>query len=187
MLAERRSYWRRKIVGVTATLAFLLAFFLTARRREYFPVRKVSDKSGNGDCTVVYDNHGDPIWMQCDQNGVGKPDTYIFCFRGKDAMIICLDKNDKITQSEVTYYDEAGRPTIMWVDRNGTGDFTDRVRYTKDKALKEVWCGEAWRTIERRAGRQGVIVGERWHPVAFTNGAWRIQQEQDAAAQASGG
>jgi hypothetical protein len=129
-----------------------------------------------GQSMVIYD-YSVPIWMECDRDHDGKPDAYVYLHKGKDVLMLGVDKEGNVTGGAVTYYGTNGKPTLMWVDRTGTGDFPDRVRYTDRQAFKELWCEGAWRVMERSNEVQDVRVDGQWLPVVFTNGVWVLRRD----------
>jgi hypothetical protein len=166
-IRSKSGWW----VLLVVALIFFLGYLTPPRR---FRIRTEEGKEGKA--SILEDPDGRPIRAETDFDGDGKTDACTYFFRGKDVLMLGLDKEGRVTGSAVTYYDEERNPKIMWVDRTGSGNFTDRVVYEDKKPRKEIWLRDAWWAIERRDSKQGVVIDNQWLPVSYTNGAWFVQQ-----------
>jgi hypothetical protein len=161
---------RRKLTVIVAVVTVLIILGASARRW-----KTGGSQSDTNECVDVVDQHGQVVCRYCHWAEGGLPDACILCYKGKDVMILNLDKNGKIIGSCVSYYGDDNRMRIMWVDRTGNGDFADRVIYVDGKPRKEVWMDEGWRQIVRSNALQGVMFDGRWLPAQYTNGSWQME------------
>jgi len=116
-----------------------------------------------------------PLWVEWDFNGDGKPDQETYFFRGKEVCDIVLSSNRPPKIS--IYFRGPGKSVTWWIDDQGIGSFTDRIYYNTNGNFykREVWYNEAWQPVERQDGKNGIIVNRQWHKLTFdTNGVWTI-------------
>ncbi|MGH7978867.1 MAG: hypothetical protein ACREE6_05785 [Limisphaerales bacterium] len=142
-------------------------------------VLHTNDVSGLGIFEV---KTGEPLWDEWDFNRDGRPDQENYFFRGKDVFGITLGGNRRPKYS--VYFRGPGKSVTWWLDRGGNGSFTERVFYdtNDDFSRYEIWYKQAWHTVDRRNGTNGIVVGGKWHQLAFdTNGMWTIDSVTDAA------
>jgi hypothetical protein len=133
-------------------------------------VLHTNDTSGIG---IFYSNTEQPIWTKFDfSNGVMES----YYFRGKDTFDVTLSSNRPPRYG--VFFRGPGKSVTWWLDDAGSGFFTDRIYYNTngDFSKREVWYKEAWRLVDRRDGKNGLIIDGRWHQLARgTNETWTIE------------
>jgi hypothetical protein len=132
-------------------------------------VLHTNDMSGIGIFKVKTEQ---PIWAEFSRDG--KPVMENYYFQGKDVLNIVLSSN-RPPRYGVWFY-EPDKSATWWVAR-GTG-FDDRIFYDTNGGFskRQVWYNEAWQTVDRREGKNGIIINGQWTQLAFdTNGMWTTE------------
>jgi hypothetical protein len=123
---------------------------------------------------------GQPLWVQFYENGQTTETHYS---AGKKVFNILLKDDHPPVYS--VFFRGSGGGVTSWVNRGGAGTFTERAFYDTNGELfrDEAWYNEAWHTVDRRNGRNGIIVGGKWYQLAFdTNGMWTIGAGTEGSA-----
>jgi hypothetical protein len=121
---------------------------------------------------VFYANTERPLWTES-ALGHGKMESYYF--RGKDVFDITLSSNRPPKYS--VYFRGLGKSETWWLDRSGNGSFTERIFYDTngDFAKHEIWYKESWQTVDRRNGKNGILMNGQWHQLALDTNGWTIE------------
>src|SRR5665213_56515 len=130
-----------------------------------------NDMSGIGLFTA---KTGQPIWTRFNENG--EPFIENYFFRGKDVFDVTLKSNRPPVFN--VYFRGLSNSVTRWLNAGGGDTFTERIFYdTNGRFLSnEVWYNQAWHTVDRRNNKNGIIINEQWHQLAFdTNGMWTIE------------
>jgi hypothetical protein len=139
-----------------------------------FAITNVHTNDGDG-ILIVDKKTGQPLWGKWDFGFGGKPDAVSFFFEGRNLMNVHL-RSDERPRIDVTFFGPDGKVRAIWADRGGDGGFTERTQYGRGEPRKQVWFDEAWYNVQYRTngGRSqaGILVGEQWHHLKFTNGTW---------------
>jgi hypothetical protein len=133
-------------------------------------VLPTNDMSGIG---IFYANIEQPLWVEFSQNG--KPIIENYYFHGKDVFDITLTSNRPPIYS--VYFREPDKSVTWWIARSGT-QFDDRVFYDTNNnfSKREIWYNEAWQTVDKRDGKNGIVINSQWRQLAFdTNRTWTIE------------
>jgi len=115
-----------------------------------------------------------PIWSRFRQEG-GKVTETSF-YQGKEVFEIFVRSNRPPKYG--VYFRGDGNSAMWWVDRGGSGSFTERVTYDTEGVPRrhEVWYDDAWHRVERRDEMNGVIMNGEWRRLRLgTNGVWTIE------------
>jgi len=139
-----------------------------------FKVRAVHD--GEGKAVFVLDSYNRPVYCEYVHGTWTNEKAYQFFFDGKWVMQLAGGTDGSLRGSAVTYYNREGKPNIVWIDRSGTGRFTDREIHEGGQVRKEALIQGVWRQAEKSNDVGGVIIDGEWCPVKFTNGAWQVQK-----------
>jgi hypothetical protein len=76
------------------------------------------------------------------------------------------------------FFGGPGKSVTWWLDRLGSGSFTERIYYDKNgvPSKHEVWYDDAWHLVDRRDGTNGMVIDEQWRQLAIgTNQTWTIK------------
>jgi hypothetical protein len=136
-----------------------------------FEVVHTNDMSGIG---LFETKTNQPIWTRFSENG--RPVIENHFFRGKDVFDIALSSNRPPKYN--VYFRGPGKSETWWLDRGGSGSFTERIYYDTngDFSKQEIWYNQAWQNVDRRDEKNGIIVDGQWHQLGFdTNGMWTIE------------
>ena len=119
---------------------------------------------------------GKPVWVKWDLPGGGNLDIQSFFFRGEHVFDLYWTNNHPPVFGVRFKGSETG--FSWWVNRGGANTFNERVFYTNGGlARDEIWYGQAWRPLEKRDEKHGVVVNGQWRQVTFdTNGIWSLIQ-----------
>jgi hypothetical protein len=134
-------------------------------------VLHTNDMSGIGLFEAKTDQ---PIWTQFSENG--EPVIENHFFRGKDVFDITLRTNHPAVYN--VYFRGVGKSVKWWLNAGGSDTFTERIFYDTNGEFfrSEVWYDQEWQPVDRRDGKNGIIVSGQWHQLAFdTNGMWMIK------------
>ena len=115
----------------------------------------------------------EPLWTRYSSKGQRVVENYYF--QGRDVFDVTL-----ITNRPPVYYAffyGAGKSFTWWLNAGGADTFTQRMFYDTNghPAGNEVWYDRTWNPVDRRDGKNGIIVDGRWRQLAFdTNGMWTV-------------
>jgi len=146
------------------------AGYLTFAKQFRLEALHTNDMSGIG---FFYANTEQPIWTKFDFSNNVMESYY---FRGKDTFDVA-SSSDRPTKYSA-YFHGPGKSVVWWLDRQGLGSFTERIFYDTNGDLSkyEVWLGHSWQLVDRRHGKNGVVIDGQWHQLAFdTNRAWTVE------------
>lgn len=92
------------------------------------------------------------VWAQWDFDFDGRPDAASYFFAGRPVMNFNYLEGQS-PQCEVYFYG-AGRSYARWLDRGGTGAFTERIFYDGNgkPGRREVLQGQTWHAVESGGG-----------------------------------
>jgi hypothetical protein len=122
------------------------------------------------------DETGFQAYSFCQFSQGGKPIMENYFFHGKDVFDITLSSNRSPRYS--VYFREPDKSVTWWLDRGGSGSFTERIFYDTngDFSRHEVWYDQTWSPVDRRSEKNGIGINRQWHQLAFdTNGMWTIR------------
>ncbi len=114
---------------------------------------------------------GEPIWTKLSEGG--RPIVEKHFFDGKNVFDVQFRSNRPPVFS--AYFYGEGKSVTWWTDRGGSGSFTERIHYDKGGNLSrhEVWFDRSWIPMDRRDGKNGVVVNGEWQRITLdTNGLW---------------
>jgi hypothetical protein len=147
---------------------------LSAAGREFrIEVLRTNGVSGLG----IFERRTErPLWVEWDfRDGSGTHQEEYF-FRGREVLDVTLGTN-RLPKYGV-YFRGPGKSATWWVDDCGSGSFTDRIYYNTngDFYRREVWYNQAWRTVDRRHEKNGIVIDGQWRQLGLdTNGAWTTE------------
>jgi hypothetical protein len=142
---------------------------------EHFKVEYMhtNDWSGIG----VFDaKTSQPIWVRWNIGHDGDSIMEQHYFHGHDVFDITLSSNKPPKYS--VFFGGPGKSVTWWLDRLGSGSFTERIYYDKNgvPSKHEVWYDDAWHLVDRRDGTNGMVIDEQWRQLAIgTNQTWTIK------------
>ena len=115
-----------------------------------------------------------PIWIKWNigQNGSSMENCF---FEGHAAFDVVSSSNHPPKLS--VYFRKADKSVTWWLDRGGSGAFTERIFYNTngDFFRQEVWYNNSWLHVEKQNQTNGIVVAGQWYQLAFdTNGNWTI-------------
>jgi hypothetical protein len=135
-----------------------------------FEVLHTNDMSGIGLFDV---KTGQPLWTRFSANG--QPVIENHFSQGRDVFDITLKSNRPPVYN--VYFHGPGKSVTWWLNAGGSDKFTERIFYDTngDFSRNEVWYKQAWNLVDRRDGKNGIIVNGQWCQLGFgTNGMWTI-------------
>lgn len=134
-------------------------------------VLHTNDWSGIG----IYEAKSEqPLWIEFSQDE--KPIQENYFFHGKVAFDITLSSNRPPKYS--VWFRKTDKSVTWWLDRRGTGSFTERIFYDTNEFFSkhEIWYNEAWQVVDKRNGKNGIVLNGQWFQLAFdTNDLWTIE------------
>jgi hypothetical protein len=87
-------------------------------------VLHTNDVSGVG----IFDSKTEqPLWVEWDFNNDNKPTQESYFFRGEDVFDVTLSSNRPPKYS--VYFRGLDKSVTWWLDRGGSGSFTERIFY----------------------------------------------------------
>ena len=120
---------------------------------------------------------GHPIFVRWDVGQHGDSVLEEHYFEGHDVLDITLSSNKPPKYS--VFFGGPGKSVTWWLDRLGSGSFTERIFYDTNGAPSkhEVWYDDKWQLVERRDGTNGLVINGDWHSFAVTdtNKTWTLQ------------
>jgi hypothetical protein len=117
-----------------------------------------------------------PIWIKWDVGHAGDSIMEQHYFQGHDVFDITLSSNRP--PKYTVFFGGPGKSVTWWLDRLGSGSFTERIFYDRNGAFAkhEVWYDNAWHLVDRRDGTNGMVIEGQWHQLAVdTNRTWTIK------------
>ena len=117
---------------------------------------------------------GEPLWSQFTTNGQLVMENHFF--RGRDVFDIKV-KSNRPPVYNVFFYG-VGKSVTWWLNAGGSDTFTERFFYDTngDFSGNEVWYCQAWHPVDRRTGKNGIIVNGQWRQLGFdANGMWTTE------------
>lgn len=131
------------------------------------------DASGIG---IFYAKTEKPLWAEFDFTNGGNSSMESYYFQGRDIFDVNLISNRPPKYN--FFFRGSGKSVTWWLDRLGSGSFTERIYYDTNGALSkhEVWYDDAWHLVDRRDGTNGMVIDGQWHQLAVgTNQTWTIK------------
>jgi hypothetical protein len=132
-----------------------------------------NDASGIG---IFYAKTKEPLWTEFEFTNAGNSSMESYYFRGHDVFDITLSSNRPPRYG--VYVRGPDKSVTWWLDDAGLGSFTERIYYNTngDFYKREIWYKQAWHLVDRRDGKNGLVIDGQWHQLAFdTNKAWTIE------------
>jgi hypothetical protein len=167
------------ILGVATLLVICLQVHLWRHHANInaftkrFEIVRVHTNDANG-ILIVERKTSQPIWGSLALGTPGEPDTLSFFFEGKNIMNV-YPQLGAPPHFDVSFFDEDGAVSAVWVSRGTNAGFTERRLIGGDKPRKDVWFNEAWHTLQHRTNdgniQGGIVLDGKWHHLKFTNGA----------------
>jgi hypothetical protein len=177
-------------------LAIAVAAFLTGRHSRVAVLARGNDRIrslGEGfrvialhsnDVTgvaIVEGKAETPLWTEWNPEGKGGPHVVSYFFRGTNVLNLHLAPGER-PRYDVIFYGP-GQSQVWWWDKGG-GSFSERISYDEhgDLARHEVWYDGVWHLVERRGGKNGIVVNGQWrHLRLSTNGVWTTEEGGEPA------
>jgi hypothetical protein len=144
----------------------------TAGKHFRMEVLHTNDASGVG-LFLMNTGQEQPLWTEFNFGDNGSQSDYYF--RGQDVFGITVSSN--MPPRYNVLFRGPGKSVTWWLDRRGSGAFTERIFYDTNgiTARHEVWYDNTWQLVDRRNGKNGLIITGEWSQLAFgTNGTWAI-------------
>ena len=135
-----------------------------------------NDTSGIG---IFYAKTERPLWVKFDFPGAEKSVLESYYFQGHDVFDIEYSSNHPPKYG--VFFRGPGKSVTWWLDDVGSGFFTDRIYYNTNGNFykREVWYKQAWHLVDRRDGKNGLVIDGRWHELARgTNETWALGTNQ---------
>jgi hypothetical protein len=129
-----------------------------------------NDASGIG---IFYAKTEQPLWVKWDFLDAKKSTLETYYFQGHDVFDVSSSSNHPPRYSATII--GAGKSQVWWLDRGGSGSFTERVFYDTNAILskQEVWYDNKCQLVDRRNGKNGIVISGQWRQLAFdTTGGW---------------
>jgi hypothetical protein len=123
---------------------------------------------------IFYTKTEQPIWTK---SYFSNDVIESYSFQGKDTFDVVSSSNRPPNYS--VYFRGPGKSVTWWLDRPGIGSFTERIYYDTNGNFSkhEVWFDHTWQLVDRRDGKNGLVIDGKWHQLAFdTNRAWTIDK-----------
>jgi hypothetical protein len=112
------------------------------------------------------------VWVKWNQ----RPEKESFYFRGEPVLDVWSTSNRPPVYG--VYFHGRDKEMTMWQNRGGgSSTFAERSFYDTngDLSLDEVLYKQEWHPVERRDGKNGIILDGRWCQLGFdTNGMWTL-------------
>lgn len=118
---------------------------------------------------VIELDSGKPLWIKWE----GTPSKQSYYFQGQHVLDVWSASNRPPAYG--LYFHGPGKSGTCWLNRDGAATFTERAHYDTNGSLSsdEIWYDESWQVVDRRNGRNGIIVNGEWRQLRFdTNGMW---------------
>jgi hypothetical protein len=115
----------------------------------------------------------EPLWTRYSLKGQRVVENHYF--QGRDVFDVTLISNRPPVYYAFFY--GPGKSFTWWLNAGGADTFTQRMFYDAngDPSGSEVWYNRAWNPVDRRDGKNGIIVAGQWRRLGFdTNGMWTI-------------
>ncbi len=125
---------------------------------------------------IVEVKTGEPLWAKWNLDRGENMDIESLLFHGKKVFDIYWVNGHPLVYN--VYFRGPGKSVTWWQNRDGANTFTERTFYDTNGVLSrdEVWCNQAWQTVDKRNGTNGIIVDGQWHQLAFdTNRMWKTE------------
>jgi hypothetical protein len=119
---------------------------------------------------------GKPIWVRWNPNDADGKDIENYYFQGQSLFSIYHTNNSPLIYN--VYFRGPGKSFTWWRNSGGADTFTTRVFYdiNGDLSKHEAWYDQSWQTVDRREGKNGIIISGQWTQLAFdTNGMWTTE------------
>jgi hypothetical protein len=127
---------------------------------------------------IVEAKTGKPYWIEWQDKRDKTPDEISYFFQGTNVLDIYF-KKDQPPRNKFIFHGP-GKSEVWWMNIDGGPSFTERISYDTNgnRSDFEAWYNQAWRTVDRRNGTNGIVVDGQWHQLAFdTNGMWTIEAQ----------
>jgi hypothetical protein len=116
-----------------------------------------------------------PIWTKFNFSNDVMESYYS---QGHDVFDVTLSSNRPPKYS--VYFRGSDKSVTWWLDRLGSGSFTERIYYDTNGAPSkhEVWYDNKWQLVDRRDGTNGLVINGVWHSFARTgtNKTWTVEE-----------
>jgi hypothetical protein len=114
-----------------------------------------------------------PLWTQYNFSNDVMESYYL---QGHDVFDILLRSSRPPKYS--VFFRGPGKSETWWLDRGGSGSFTERTFYDTNGILSrnEVLYDNTWYRVDRRNEKNGLVINGQWHQLIFdTNRNWTIE------------
>jgi hypothetical protein len=135
---------------------------------------------------IVDARTGRPILNEGDFGDDLKPGTIDYYFQGTNVLDVTVNQTDLLPRYQFIFRG-SGKSQVWWINLDGGPFFNARIFYNTngERTNYEIWYNQSWQTVDRRNGKNGIVINGQWHRLGFdTNRRWTIEASETPKASA---